>query len=128
MWNVVLGYQFITVTTKSMSQRLFLCTIRFQVRCRKPSAPMHPNEPIEGVLMTEILLDPEEVLTHLNANSGDIIVAMQFTRNIKTYPMAGIASVFTNSVPLNELLYFSGASKDHGGVRVSQLVAHRGTC
>ena len=78
--------------------------------------------------MTEILLGPEEILTHVDANHGDIIVAMQFTSNLKTYPMGGKASSFTNSVPLNGLLYFSGVSKDHGGVRVSQLVAHRGSC
>ena len=78
--------------------------------------------------MTEILLGVEEVLTHLNANSGDIIVAMQFTSNLKTYSMAGVAHNLAKSVPLNGLLYFSGALKDHGGVRVSQLVAHRRTC
>ena len=111
-----------------MGQRLFLCTIRFQVRYGQHWAPMHPNEPVEGVLMTENLLGPEEILTHLDARSGDIIGAMQFTSNLKTYPMGGKAGSFTNSVPLNGLLYFSGASKDHGGVRVSQIVAHRGSC
>ena len=89
---------------------------------------MHPNEPVVGVLMTEILLGPEEVLTRLHANYGDIIDTMQFTSNLKTYPMAGVADSFSHSVPLNGLLYFSGASKDHGGVRVSKLAAHRETC
>ena len=109
-------------------QCLFVCPIRFQVRYGQHWAPMHPNEPVEGVLMTEILLGPEEVLTHLNAYDGDIIVAMQFTSNLKTYPKAGNAHKLSDSVPLNGLLYFSGASKDHQGVRVSKLVAHRGTC
>ena len=78
--------------------------------------------------MTEILLGQEEILTQLRANYGDIIDALQFTSNLKTYPVAGVAGTLNNYVPLNGLLYFSGASKDHGGVRVSQLVAHRGTC
>ena len=89
---------------------------------------MHPNEPVEGVLMTEILLGPEEVLTRLNAKYGDIIRAMQFTSNLKTYPMAGVADSFPHSVPLNGLLYFSGASKEQEGVRVSKLAAHREIC
>ena len=80
---------------------------------------MHPNGPLEGVLMTEILLGVEEVLTHFNANYGDIIDAMQFTSNLKTYSMAGVADHLAKSVPLNGLLYFSGALKDHGGVTIN---------
>ena len=101
--------------------------LRFQVRYGQRWAPIHPDKPVEGDL-TEILLGPGEVLTQLKANSGDIIIAMQFTSNLKTYPMAGVSNNLGNSVPLNGLLYFSGASKVHGGVRVSQLTAHRGTC
>ena len=68
-------------------------------------------------------------MTHLHARSGDIIDAMQFTSNLKTYPRVGGAGVdLPQAVPLNGLLYFSGASRKHGGVRVSQIVAHRGTC
>ena len=89
---------------------------------------MHPDEPVVGVL-TEILLDPDEVLTNVRAASGDIIDAMRFSSNLKTYPMAGVYGIsLPKSVPLNGLLYFSGASKDHGGIRVSRLVAHRETC
>ena len=89
---------------------------------------MHPDQPVVGVL-TEILLDPNEVLTHLRAASGDIIETMEFTSNLKTHPRAGVAGIsLPKYVALNGLLYFSGASKDHGGVRVSKLVAHRETC
>ena len=111
-----------------MSDRtLFPCTLRFQARYGQHWAPIHPDEPVEGVL-TEIRLGPDEVLTHLDAYAGTIIDAMQFTSNLKTHSMGGVTDSFTMSVPLNGLLYFSGASKDHGGVRVSQLVAHRDTC
>ena len=108
---------------------LFLCIIRFQVRYGQHWAPIHPNEPVEGVL-TEILLGPGEVFTQLSADDGGVIIsAMQFTSNLKIFPRAGVATVeLAISVPLDGLLYFSGAAKKHGGVRVSRLAAHRETC
>ena len=107
---------------------LFPFTTRFQVRYGEHWAAMHPDEPVGGV-MTEILLGPEETLIELQAAVGDIIDAMQFTSNVRTYPRAGEADPpLTTSVPLNGLLYFSGASRSHGGVRVSQIVAQRKTC
>ena len=48
---------------------------------------------------------------------------------LQTYPAAGQTDrEYKDSVHLNGLLYFSGAAKDHYGVRVLQLAAHRETC
>ena len=79
--------------------------------------------------LTEILLKPGEVFTHLNASAGWVISKLVFISDLQTYPAAGQnVTEYTDSVPLNGLLYFSGAAKDHYGVRVSQLAAHRERC
>ena len=105
------------------------CVIRFQVRYGQRWAPVHPDEPIEGVL-TEILLAPGEYFTHMNVTFGLIVDAIQFTTNLHTYPRIGAAAdaQFVTTVPLNGLLYFSGASKDYVGVRVSNIAVHKDIC
>ena len=107
---------------------LFLCGFRFQARYDQHWAPVHPDEPTEGIL-TEIMLNPGEYFIQLNALSGWVIDALQFISNLQNHPAAGKTDVeFTKSVPLHGLLYFSGAAKDYGGIRVSKLEVHRETC
>ena len=102
--------------------------IRFQVRYGHHWAPVHPEKPIPGIL-TEIILAPGEVLTHLNAATGWIIDAMAFTSNLHTFQTAGKQHrSLTKSVPLKGLLYFSGALEYYTGLRVSRLVAHLEMC
>ena len=102
--------------------------IRFQVRYGHHWAPVHPENTIPGIL-TEMILVPEEVLTHLNAATGLVIDAMAFTSNLHTFPTAGRRNrSLTKSVPLEGLSYFSGALKHYHGLRVSRLVAHLEKC
>ena len=91
---------------------------------------MHPDEQVVQDVLTEILLGPEEFLTHLIADTGTLINAIQFTSNLRSYPTVGLPRYHmpTKFVPLDGLLYFSGASKKHGRARVSQLAAKKGTC
>ena len=90
-------------------------------------APRHPDEPIQGVL-TEILLAPGEYLIQMDGKDGWIIDAIVFTSNLQTYPRVGESGELYASVPLDGLLYFSGASKTYIGARPSKLAAHRALC
>ena len=101
---------------------------RFQVRYGQHWAPVHPDEPLEGVF-SEILLNQGETFIHLNGRAGWIIDCLEFISNRRTYPVAGVPDVtYTKYVPLNGLLYFSGTAGEHMGIRVTSLTAHRNTC
>ena len=101
---------------------------RIQVRYGNHWAPVHPDKPIQGIL-TEMLLASGEYLTHLRADTGDIIDVVQFTSNLQTFPEVGLSGRNLNVyVPLKGLLYFSGGTKQYVGERVSGLMAHRDTC
>ena len=108
---------------------MFSCFNRFQVRYGQHWAPAHPSKTIQGNL-TEILLAPGEIFTHLNAASGGVIDAMEFKSNLHTFPRAGNETRLLGiSMPLNGLLYFSGALANyHDRHRVSGLVVHQETC
>ena len=111
-----------------MSQRHLSCVSRFQARYGQHWAPVHPDEPTEAIL-TEILLTQGEVFTHLNTRAGFVIATLGFISNLQTHPASGQTDKeYKDSVPLNGLLYFSGAVKDLYGIRVSQLAVHRETC
>ena len=99
-----------------------------QVRYGQLWAPKQPDDPAEGV-MTEILLAPGEYFTHMDGYLGIVIDAIQFTSNLQTYTKIGGAGGVLTSVPLNRLLYFSGAAGDWSGARlISQLAAHTEKC
>ena len=105
------------------------CCFRIQFRYGQHWAPVHPDIPIEGV-MTEMLLDPGEVLTKLNASSYGITDSIDFTSNLRLHPRIGRhdANVYNRFVPLDDLLYFSGSAGLWRGIRVTQIAAHRATC
>ena len=105
----------------------FPYVFRIQIRYGQHWAPVHPDEPIQGVL-TEMLLAPGEYFTGINARSYKIIDAAELTSNIHTFPRAGSNNPLERQVPLKGLLYFTGASFNYQGIRTSQLVAHRDTC
>ena len=105
----------------------FSCWIRIQVRYGQHWAPVHPYEPVTGSL-TEILLTSDEVFIQLKARSSAVIDFIQFASNLKSYLPLGTFDSNANVLPLDGLLYFSGAAGNYGGVRVTNLVAHRGTC
>ena len=100
---------------------------RIQFRYGAHWAPTHTDEQGHYVF-SEILLAPGEHLIQMDARTGWIIDAIVFTSNLHTYTGTGTSGDLYVSVPLNGLLYFSGASKDYYGVRPSKLAAHRAMC
>ena len=104
-----------------------ISNFRIQVRYGQHWAPIHPGG-LVGESMTEILLTPGEVFVNLRARTGVVIGFVEFTSIFRSYPPVGVSAYYNKFVPLNGLLYFSGAAGDYMGIRVTQLVAHRDTC
>ena len=118
----------IAIKSETDTWTLILDGCRFQVRYGQHWAPVHPDEPVSGIL-TEILLTSGEEFIHLNARAVAVIGLMEFITNLQSYTIEGVSGDDYNKfVPLNGLLYFSGAAGNYEGIRVSRLVAHRATC
>ena len=107
---------------------LLSCIIRFQVRYGEHWAPAHLlTGPAE--ILVEIILAPGEVFTHVKVYTTGYIEAMEFSSNLRNFTRSGAwVGDLPTVVPLDGLLYFSGAGRAHFGGTVTRIMPHRDTC
>ena len=107
---------------------LLSCVIRFQVRYGEHWAPAHLATGRADILV-EMLLAPGEVFTHFKTYTSGYIEAMEFASNLRNFTRSGSwTGNLPTVVPLNGLLYFSGAGRPIFGGSVTRIMPHRDTC
>ena len=107
---------------------MFSCIIRFQVRYGEHWAPAHLATGQTDTLV-EIILAPGEVFTHFKVYTTRAIEAMEFSSNLRNFTRSGAwVGNLPTVVPLNGLLYFSGAGRAFFGGSVTRIMPHRDTC
>ena len=102
---------------------------RLQVRYGDHWGPIHPSGMPSGTL-TEICLEDGESFTHVDVMDGWVIDILHFHSNLRAHDAVGYnpSQSTTRTVPLKDVIYFSGAAYLHDELRVTKFLPHREDC
>ena len=115
---------YMVATSHYQNQYLFVCSFnvrysknadlhffRFQFQFGGSWAPRHPDTDSTSAV-TEVILRSGEILTGVNYWTGNLVDALEFVTNIKTYAKVGGGGGGSGSVSGVEVKFFMGDIKD----------------